>query len=88
MQKGSLVFGCHMIKKGVHSDCSWDDFNYALKVGVSALTHALAMSMANKVRVNAVSPGWIDTGDSELSSDYLYKRVYGSYETGYFKTVI
>ena len=31
------------------------------KGGISALTHALAVSLAGKVRVNSVSPGWIDT---------------------------
>ena len=33
----------------------------AAKGGISALTHGLAMSLAGKVRVNAISPGWIDT---------------------------
>ncbi len=33
----------------------------ASKGGISALTHALAVSLAGKVRVNAISPGWIDT---------------------------
>lgn len=33
----------------------------AAKGGISALTHALAISLAGKVRVNAISPGWIDT---------------------------
>ena len=90
-------------------DCSWDAFNYALRVGVSApfylsklfcdhfapgaaivnisssrdrmsqpftesytaakggiaaLTHALAVSLAGRVRVNSISPGWIDTTDT------------------------
>jgi NAD(P)-dependent dehydrogenase (short-subunit alcohol dehydrogenase family) len=31
------------------------------KGGISALTHALAVSLAGKVRVNSISPGWIDT---------------------------
>ncbi|MBP5197601.1 MAG: SDR family oxidoreductase [Lachnospiraceae bacterium] len=33
----------------------------AAKGGISALTHALAVSFSGKVRVNSVSPGWIDT---------------------------
>lgn len=33
----------------------------AAKGGIAALTHALAMSLAGKVRVNSISPGWIDT---------------------------
>ena len=33
----------------------------AAKGGISALTHALAVSLAGKARVNSVSPGWIDT---------------------------
>ncbi len=35
----------------------------AAKGGIAALTHALAASFAGKVRVNAISPGWIDTND-------------------------
>ena len=33
----------------------------AAKGGISALTHALSVSLAGKVRVNSISPGWIDT---------------------------
>ena len=32
----------------------------AAKGGISALTHALAVSLAVRVRVNSISPGWID----------------------------
>ena len=32
----------------------------AAKGGISALTHALAVSFSGKVRVNSISPGWID----------------------------
>lgn len=87
-------------------DCTWQEFNYALQVGVAApymlthllmehfaegaaivnisssrdrmsmpgtecytaakggiaaLTHALAVSLAGRVRVNSISPGWIET---------------------------
>lgn len=33
----------------------------AAKGGISALTHALAVSLTGRVRVNSISPGWIDT---------------------------
>ena len=35
----------------------------AAKGGLLALTHALAISLGPSVRVNAVSPGWIETRD-------------------------
>lgn len=95
-----------MLSKGGIMDCSYDEFNYVLKVGVtapfmlsklflnhfnegasivnisstrarmsqpntesytaakgaiSALTHSLAITLSGKVRVNSISPGWIDT---------------------------
>lgn len=37
----------------------------AAKGGIAALTHALAVSLAGKVRVNSISPGWIDTAFTE-----------------------
>ncbi len=33
----------------------------AAKGGIAALTHALAVSLSGAVRVNSISPGWIDT---------------------------
>ena len=33
----------------------------AAKGGISALTHAMAVSLGGRARVNSVSPGWIDT---------------------------
>ena len=38
----------------------------AAKGGIAALTHALAVSLAGKVRVNSISPGWIDTTGSDF----------------------
>ena len=101
-----LVNNALPLFKGI-DDCSYEEFNYALRVGVSApfmlakllkehfapgaaiinisssrdrmsqpqsesytaakggiaaLTHALAVSLSGKVRVNSISPGWIETG--------------------------
>lgn len=102
-----LINNACISKKGIISKCTYEDFNYVLKIGVtapfmlaqlfmnnfnkngviinisstranmsqadtesytaakgaiSALTHGLSVSLSNKVRVNSISPGWIDTG--------------------------
>ncbi|MBQ3437243.1 MAG: SDR family oxidoreductase [Fusobacterium sp.] len=107
--------------KGIE-DCSFDEFNYALKVGItapfyltklfmpffpknsaivnisstrdrmsqantesysaakggiSALTHALAISLAGKVRVNSVSPGWINTSQTNSNGSDLLQHPVG-----------
>lgn len=115
-----LINNACISKKGVLSKCSFDDFNYVLKIGVSApykltmlllehfrpnaaivniassrafmsqkdtesysaakggisaLTHALSISLAGKVRVNSISPGWIDTGAfGELSTEDILQH--------------
>ena len=38
----------------------------AAKGGIAALTHAMAVSLAGKARVNSISPGWIDTTGSDI----------------------
>ena len=103
-----LINNALPLMKGI-DECSWEEFNYALRVGVtapfyltklfaphfapgasvvnisssrdrmsqpqtesytaakggiSALTHAMAVSLAGKARVNSISPGWIETGDT------------------------
>ena len=109
-----LINNALPITRGIDS-CSWEDFNYALQVGVAApfyltqlflphfapgasivnisssrdrmsqpqtesytaakggiaaLTHALAVSLSGRVRVNSISPGWIDThGDVYTGPD-------------------
>ena len=48
----------------------------AAKGGIAALTHAMAVSLAGKVRVNSISPGWIDTTGSEITgADALQQPV-------------
>lgn len=99
------------LSRGGLKTCSFDDFNYVLRVGVSApflltrlfldhfrdqasivnisstrhlmsqadtesytaakggitaLTHAMAVTLAGRARVNCISPGWIDTTGSRL----------------------
>ena len=39
----------------------------AAKGGIAALTHALAVSLAGKVRVNSISPGWINTSETDYT---------------------
>ena len=39
----------------------------AAKGGIAALTHAIAISLAEKARVNSISPGWIDTTSSNIT---------------------
>ena len=40
----------------------------ASKGGLVALTHALAVSLGPEIRVNAISPGWIEVGDRQKAS--------------------
>lgn len=106
-----LINNALPIMRGI-DECSWEEFNYALRVGVSApfylsklfsshfapgaaivnisssrdrmsqpqtesytaakggisaLTHALAVSFASRVRVNSISPGWINTTPERYS---------------------
>lgn len=41
----------------------------AAKGGITALTHAMAMSLQGIARVNSIAPGWIDTTDEDNFSE-------------------
>ena len=48
----------------------------AAKGGIAALTHAMAISLSGKVRVNSISPGWIDKTDADIGgADALQQPV-------------
>ena len=49
----------------------------AAKGGISALTHALAVSLAGKVRVNSISPGWIDNNCTVYEGADAYQQPVG-----------
>lgn len=111
-----------MLSRGGINNCSYDEFNYVLRVGISApymltklfvdylgkgasiinisssrdrmsqpntesytaakggiaaLTHALAISLAGKVRVNSISPGWIDTDFIDYEGPDAYQHPAG-----------
>ena len=49
----------------------------AAKGGIAALTHALAVSLAGKARVNSISPGWIDTTGSTITGSDAVQQPIG-----------
>ena len=110
-----LINNACLSRGGLNSKCSWEDFEYVQRVGVTApyylthlllswgllaegasivniastrafqsqadtesysaakggiiaLTHSMSVSLAGRARVNAISPGWIDTTASKHSS--------------------
>ncbi|MGI6688747.1 MAG: SDR family NAD(P)-dependent oxidoreductase [Christensenellales bacterium] len=49
----------------------------AAKGGITALTHAQAVSLSGKARVNAIAPGWIDTTGSHFSGGDAHQHPAG-----------
>ena len=49
----------------------------AAKGGIASLTHAMAISLADKARVNSISPGWIDTTGSDITGADAYQQPVG-----------
>lgn len=54
--------------RAFQSQSDWESYG-AAKGGIVALTHAMAVTLKGKVRVNCVSPGWIDTQNSTFSKE-------------------
>lgn len=55
--KGSVINICST--RALQSEANTEAYS-ASKGGLLSLTHALAMSLGPDIRVNAISPGWID----------------------------
>ena len=53
--------------RAFQSEPNWEAYA-AAKGGILALTHALALSLGPDIRVNAVCPGWIETGPMQKQS--------------------
>ena len=49
----------------------------AAKGGIAALTHALMMTLRGHVRVNSISPGWIDTHGNTYTGSDAYQQPSG-----------
>ena len=49
----------------------------AAKGGIASLTHAMAISLAGKARVNSISPGWIDTTGTDITGADAYQQPAG-----------
>ena len=49
----------------------------AAKGGIAALTHAMAVSFAGRIRVNSISPGWIDTAYTVYEGPDAYQQPAG-----------
>jgi NAD(P)-dependent dehydrogenase (short-subunit alcohol dehydrogenase family) len=64
--KGSIINLCST--RAFQSEPDTEAYS-ASKGGIYALTHALAMSLGTEIRVNCISPGWIDVSDIRKKSE-------------------
>lgn len=67
-RKGGCIINISSSRDGMSQPQS--ESYSAAKGGIHALTHSLAMSLAGKVRVNSISPGWIQTESDQT----VYQR--------------
>lgn len=49
----------------------------AAKGGIAALTHVLTVSLSGRVRVKSISPGWIDTTETEYEGEDATQNLAG-----------
>lgn len=53
--------------RAFQSQRDWESYA-AAKGGIISLTHSMAVTLKGKARVDSISPGWIDTVDSEFEA--------------------
>ena len=68
-----LTVGWDQSDRGMEGDSG--ELFAAAKNAVMGFTRSLAVSLAPRVRVNCVAPGWIKTAWGEQTSDYWHQRV-------------
>jgi NAD(P)-dependent dehydrogenase (short-subunit alcohol dehydrogenase family) len=64
--QGSIINMCST--RAFQSEPDTESYS-ASKGGIFALTHSLAMSLGPEIRVNAISPGWIDVSGVKKKSE-------------------
>ncbi|MGM0621040.1 MAG: SDR family oxidoreductase [Bacteroidota bacterium] len=64
--QGSIINMCST--RAFQSESDTESYS-ASKGGIFALTHSLAMSLGPEIRVNSISPGWIDVSGVKKKSD-------------------
>lgn len=67
-----ILIGWDQAKHGMEGDAG--QMFGPVKAGVEAFGKSLAQSVAPRIRVNTVSPGWIRTAWGETTSDYWNRR--------------
>lgn len=73
--KGSIINICST--RAFQSEPNTEAYS-ASKGGVFALTHALAMSLGPDIRVNSISPGWIDVSAIRKAADAMQENLSGA----------
>lgn len=59
--------------RAFQSQEDWESYA-AAKGGIVALTHAMAVTLKGKARVNCISPGWIDTINAPFSKEDVFQH--------------
>ncbi len=59
--------------RAFQSQPDWESYA-AAKGGIVALTHSIAVTLKGKARVNCISPGWIDTLNSDFCTEDLLQH--------------